>query len=135
MITTRTRRASWAAMTLAALFTFLLGMAPQMTAAELTTKQAKALAGTAKTPADHMKLAAYYKLEADRLDAEASDHEELAKQYRLNPVTMGGGKYGGNTQGRTFDHCEASAKSLHDAAKSTRELADEHEQMAKDASK
>jgi hypothetical protein len=135
MITKKAHRATWAAMTLAALFTFLFGMAPQMTAAELTKKQAHSLAATAKTPADHMKLAAYFKLEADRLDAQASDHEDLAKQYRLNPVTMGGGKSGGNTQGRTFEHCEAIAKSLREAANATRDLASEHEQMAKDASK
>jgi hypothetical protein len=118
-----------------ALFTFLFGAAPQMKAVDqLTKKQAKALAATAKTPADHMNLAAYYKLEADRLDAEAKDHEDLAQTYRLHPAMLGGGKAGGNPQSRTFEHCAAAAKSLREAAKSMRELAAEHEQMAKDAS-
>jgi hypothetical protein len=111
-------------------------MAPQMRAADqLTEKQAQALAAKAKTPADHMKLAEYYKLEADKLDATAKDHEALAEIYRLNPSQLGGGKSVGNPQSRTAEHCEAIAKSLREAAKSTRELAAEHEQMAKDASK
>jgi hypothetical protein len=136
MITTITHRTTWTAIALVALFTFLFGVAPQVKAADqLTKKQAKALAATAKTPADHMKLAAYYKLEADRLEADAKDHEELAQTYRLYPSTLGGGKTGGNPQTRTVEHCEATAKSLREAAKSLRELAAEHEQMAKGAPK
>lgn len=131
-----TQRASWAVTALTAMFVFSFGVTPQMNAADhLTKKQATALAATAKTRADHMKLAAYFKLEADRLDAEASEHEELAKNYRLNPAMTGGGKSGGNTQIRTFEHCDAAAKSLREAAKATRELATEHEQMATDAEK
>ncbi len=138
MIAATRHRATWAAVALAALFTSLSGMSPQMKADDhpLTTKQAKALTATAKTPADHMKLAAYYKLEADRLDADVKDHEEMAQNYRLHPQmsSAGGGKSGGAMQSRTAEHCDAIVKSLQDAAKSTRELAAEHEQMAKDAS-
>jgi hypothetical protein len=135
MVTTTTHRIMRTAIALVALLTFLLGVAPQMKAAdELTKKQAKALAATAKAPADHMRLAAYYKLEADRLDAEAKDHDDLAQVYRLHPAVLGGGKDVGNPQSRTFEHCEATAKSLREAARFMRELATEHEKMAKDAS-
>ena len=131
-----TKRQTASAAALAVLSTLLIGMTPQVKAADqLTAKQAKALAATAKTSADHKKLAAYFALEADRLEAEAKEHEELAQNYRLNPSMSGGGKAGGGSQGRTYEHCEATAKSLREAAKSTRELAAEHEQMAKDASK
>jgi len=139
MTTATTRKQSWAVLAVT-LSTILFSLVPQMTAAQtakvqLTRKQAKALAATAKTPEDHMKLAAYFNREADRLEADAKDHEELAQIYRLYPSTFGGGKTGGNPQTRTFEHCEATAKSLREAAKSSRELAAEHERMAKDASK
>jgi hypothetical protein len=98
-------------------------------------KRVKALATSAKTAEDHLRLAAYFDQEAGRMDAEAKDHEELAKTYRLYPSTAGGGKAGGNPQFRTAEHCDSAAKSLREAAKSLRELAAEHEQMAKDASK
>ena len=139
MTTATTRKQSWAVLVLA-VSAILFSLVPQMTAAQaakvrLTRKQAKALAATAKTPEDHMKLAAYFNREADRLEADAKDHEDLAQTYRLYPYTMVGGKTGGNPQTRTPEHCEAAAKSLREAAKSSRELAAEHERMAKDASK
>jgi hypothetical protein len=100
-----------------------------------TKKKVKAMVASAKTPEDHMRLATYFNQEADRLEADARDHEELAKTYRLYPSTAGGGKAGGNPQSRTAEHCDAAVKSLREAAKSLRELAAEHEQMANDASK
>ncbi len=101
----------------------------------ITSKRVKAMVASAKTPEDHMRLSAYFNQEADRLEADAKDHAELAKTYRLYPSSAGGGKAGGNPQSRTAEHCEAVATSLREAAKSLRELAAEHEQMANDASK
>lgn len=136
MPTTTRHTTAGAIISLLAALTIVFGSAaPIKASGALTKKQAQALAATAKTPADHMKLAAYFKLEADRLDAEAQEHEQLAQNYRLNPNMTGGGKTGGNTQSRTFEHCEAAAKALREAAKSTRELVAEHEQMAKAAAK
>lgn len=100
-----------------------------------TKKRVKAMVSSAKTAGDHLRLAAYFNQEADKLDADAKDHEDLAKTYRLYPSTAGGGKAGGNPQSRTAEHCDAAAKSLREAAKSLRELAAAHEQMAKDTSK
>ena len=110
---------------------------PQMKAVELTSKQAKALAATAKTSVEHKKLAAYYGLEADKFEADAKRHEELAQIYRTSggDTTIGGKNSGGGSLSRTFGHCDAVAKSLREAAKATRELAAEHEQMAKEPSK
>jgi len=100
-----------------------------------TKKQVKALVASAKTPEDHMKLAAYFNQEAERMEADAKGHEELAAVYRLYPSTAGGGKAGGNPQSRTAEHCDAAAKSLREAAKSLREMATDHEQMAREVSK
>lgn len=98
-----------------------------------TNKQVKALIASAKTPEDHLKLAAYFNQEADRLEADARGHAELADVYRQHPHTTGGGKQSGTGSiFQTADHCDSAAKSLREAAKDLRELAAEHEQMAKD---
>ena len=99
-----------------------------------TKKQVKALVAGAKTPEDHMKLAAYFNQEADRLEADAKGHAELADVYRQSPNTFVP-KGGGPGIFRTAEHCDSAAKSLREAAKDLRELAAEHEQMAKDVAK
>jgi hypothetical protein len=91
------------------------------------------LVATAKTPADHRRIAAYFDQEANRMEDEARDHEYLAGVYRKSPSTSGGGKQSGaGSMFRTAEHCESVAKSLRKAAQSLRELAAEHEQMAQD---
>lgn len=113
----------------------LLGSISQMTAAEavqLSKDQVKELIGSAKTPGDHQKLAAYYRYEADKLEAEAKDHEELANAYRSRTDAVAQKHM---MSGKTAGHCDYFAKSVREAAKADRELATEHELMAKDAGK
>jgi hypothetical protein len=100
----------------------------------MTNKQVKGLIVSAKTPEDHMRLVAYFDQEADRMEADAKGHEELAGVYRQSPNTFVP-KGGGPGIFRTAKHCDSAAKSLREAAKSLRELAAEHEHMAKDLSK
>ena len=94
----------------------------------LSKKEAKALVATAKTPGDHMKLARYFNEEADRLEAEAKDHEELAQEYRNHPSAMA---MKTPMSPNSAEHCVYFAKAARDAAKAARELANSHEQMAK----
>lgn len=102
----------------------------------ISKKQVTALIASAKTPDDHLKLAAYFNKEAGLMDEDARDHEHLAQVYRRTSHTTGGGKQSGaGSIFRTGEHCDSDAKSLRDAAKSLRELASEHEQMAKEAAK
>ena len=102
----------------------------------ITKKQVKAFIASAKTPENHDRLAAYFTREADRIEADAKSHEELADVYRQNPNTMGGGKQGGTGSiFRTAEHCDSAAKSLREAVQNLRELAAEHEQMAKEIAK
>jgi hypothetical protein len=101
--------------------------------AKLSAKQVKELVANAKTPADHLRLAAWYKGEADKLEAEANDHEGLADIYRSHPAVLGS-KSSVPISGSAM-HCSNLAKSLRDAAKEDRELATEHELMANGAEK
>ena len=136
MTNTTKWKSTRAAVAVAALFTLFLGVTPHMNAAEskvrLTKKEVKTLVATAKTPADHMKLARYFNQEADQLEAEAKEHDELAQEYRKNPSPMASKL---PMSGRTAEHCEYFAKSTREAAKAARELATAHEQMAKEAAK
>lgn len=100
----------------------------------ITNKRVRALVASAKTPEDHMRLASYFNQEADRMEADAKGHEELAGVYRQSPNTFMP-KGGGAGVFRTAEHCDSAAKSLREAAKSLRELAAEHDQMAKDVGK
>jgi hypothetical protein len=135
MIKSTPRKSSLAAVAVAGLFTLFLTMTPQMTAAEvtkLTSKEVKTLVATAKTPADHMKLAKYYEGEAAKLEAESKMHEELAQIYRKNPNAMGMKTPMNPT---SAEHCEYFAKATREAAKAAKDLAAAHEQMAKAATK
>ncbi len=128
------RKAIRAAVVFGALLTAFFGLAPQMKAAEstarLSKKEVKALVANAKTPDGHMKLARHFKQEAERLETEAKDHDELAQEYRKSASAMA---VKHPMSGRSAEHCEYFAKSTREAAKAARELAAAHEQMAKEA--
>lgn len=92
----------------------------------LTKKELKALIASAKTKDDHQKLVDYYNAEAQRLQAEAADHEEMAEAYKKNPMPMTG-KYPGNFR---EGHCHEMARGFREAATQAKELAAMHEDMA-----
>jgi hypothetical protein len=94
----------------------------------LTAKDVKALIATAKTPEQHLRIANYFRHEAEKYEAEAKDHAEMEEAYRQNPLpkNIGGGS-------GPISHCEILAKSSQEMANTARELAAEHEQMAKEA--
>ena len=124
-----------AAVAVAAFLTVLLSV-PQLHAAapkHLSKTEVKALIANAKTPEDHSQLARHYRSEADRLEVEAKDHDELAAAYRESSSSQAAAMKN-PMAGNTVAHCEYFAKSDREAAKAARELAAEHEQMAKQAS-
>jgi hypothetical protein len=113
----------------------LFGGVSLMSAAEQVQKskdQVKELIGSAKTSADHRKLAAYYTGEADNLEVEARDHEELAGACRVKTDAVSQKHV---MSAKTASHCDYFAKSVREAATADRELAAEHESMAKAAGK
>ncbi len=91
-----------------------------------TKKDVKALIASAKTPADHEKLAAYYRDEAESLKTKQREHEEELQEYYKHS-SGSSSKY--PTMG---DHCRSLAGLYGMAAQKALALAEMHEQMAKD---
>jgi len=100
--------------------------------AALTKKELKSAIANAKTPEDHHRIAAYFKGQADRLLAEAKEHDELVTQYATwpNPAAMKQ-----PMSGQTAEHCRYFAEYARKAAQQDQELAKMHEDMAEQAAK
>ncbi len=92
----------------------------QRTQERLSPQQLKELIAKAKTPADHEKLAAYYRQEASRLRRDAQMHRDDAGIYGKGPGAL---------------HCMNLAKLDEQAAKEADALATMHQNMAKAAAK
>jgi len=94
---------------------------------ELTRAEVKSLIQSAKTHDDHLQLAAYYRGEATKLEADANDHVEMGAAYEKN-------KMGYSAKFPTMDnHCKTWAKMNRESAKSAAKMAEMHEEMAKNA--
>jgi hypothetical protein len=100
----------------------------------ISKNQLKVLLKSAKQPAEHEKIAAYYRNEAARLTQSAKEHEELAAIYKQNPPNPAmESKHGSSVEGAT--HCNRWAELDAEQAKEAEALAALHEGMAKDAEK
>jgi hypothetical protein len=93
----------------------------------LTKKELKVLLATAKTAADHQKIASYYRGEAERLAAKARYHEEMAAQYLNSPLPFEG-KFPYGTIG--LSHCRQWTQTYKAKAQEAESLALLHEEMA-----
>jgi len=92
----------------------------------------KVLLKTAKAPADHLKIAAYYKQEAARLAQSAKEHSQLAAIYQQHPFNAAlEAKHGSAVEG--VSHCRRWAELASEQAKEAEALAALHEGMAKAA--
>ncbi len=98
----------------------------------MSKHDAKELIGKASTPEEHHRLAAYFTQKAERMEAEAVEHEELAKEYANNP---GIHAMKHPMSGNTAAHCKYFAQAARKAAAEDRALAASHESMAKTAQK
>ncbi|HLY41872.1 MAG TPA: hypothetical protein VKR52_11700 [Terracidiphilus sp.] len=117
---------------IAIVVTFILATVPVFAASaqpeQLSKKQLAALVATAKTPADHQRIAAWYRVEAQQLLAASNDHARMAAAFRSNPSTNNGKFAPG-----TVNHCAYLAQSLKQQSEKARALAEEHEHMAESA--
>ncbi len=87
----------------------------------------KAIA-TAKTPADHEAIAAYYDKEAAEAQAKAESHSKMGEEYKKASGHL--------TEKLHIDqHCERLTKSYARAADEAKALAAAHREMAKQAEK
>jgi hypothetical protein len=91
---------------------------------ELARKELKDLIASAKTPADHERLAAHYHSEAQRLEAKSREHEEDLAEYYKNPSRYPS-KY--PTMG---DHCRSLVGYYKMAAERAATLALMHKALA-----
>ena len=110
---------------------FFIGAFAQVSAGTILSKdEVKELSATAATPADHLRLAAYFNSEADQFEAEAVEHEGLANAHRIKTDALAE-KH--TMSANTAGHCDYFAKSARAQAKADRDLAVQHELMAKGA--
>ena len=112
----------------AAPLTFSAAIAQSNPADILSGKDVRDLIANAKTPAEHRKLAKHFAAVAARYDADAVDHVAEAKAYRSAPNAAESKRPGSPD---TAVHCDRLADAARNAATAARELARDHEQMAK----
>lgn len=95
---------------------------------KLTRQQLASLIASAKTPADHTRIAQFYGAEAQDELAQSKQHEQMAAQFKANPATSSAKFATG-----TVNHCEYLAQHLKQSAAQAQELEREHKQMAVEA--
>ena len=97
---------------------------------KISKKELKVLLATAKTPAEHRRLVAFYLQEAQRLSARSKYHEEMLALYGTSPVPYEG-KFPYGTVGRS--HCQKFIQFYAAQAQEAASSAARHEEMAKAA--
>ena len=115
----------------------LLSLAPAYSVAGdkkpvISKKELKVLLKTASEPADHQKIATYYRQEAARLTASSKEHAELAETYAKTVPHPMVAKHG-DMFGQGAPHCKKWAELQAEEAKEAEALATLHEDMAKAA--
>jgi hypothetical protein len=99
----------------------------------LSKKELKVLLRTAKEPAEHRKIAEYYRQEAQRLTTSSKEHAEMAETYAKNPSFASPESKQGVSFGQGASHCRRWAQLDAEQAKEAEALAALHEDMAKQA--
>ena len=99
----------------------------------MTKKELKVLLKTAKTPAEHRKIADYYRQEAQRLTANSQNHAAEAELYAKHPPFTAMESKHGWAFGQSASHCRFWAKEYLEQAATATKLAGLHEDMAQKA--
>jgi hypothetical protein len=100
---------------------------------DLKQKELKSLIATAKTPADHLRIANYYREQAAKLTASSNEHVAMAKEYAKNPVFAAVEAKQQASFGQGASHCRRWAELDKQQAKEAEALVALHEEMAKAA--
>ena len=101
--------------------------AQKLKAEHLSKHQLKSLISTAKTPAEHQRIAQYYEAKAQDYLSQSNEHEEMLAAYKQN------GYIRNRNQANAIYHCQYFVEQFKEMAAKSQELAQLHEQMAKDA--
>ena len=97
-------------------------------AEHLSKQQLNTLIATAKTPAEHQRIANYYEAQAQNYRSEAQEHESMIAAYKANSSLSTD-----KNRASTIGHCEYFVQTFKDMAVKSHELAQLHEEMAKGA--
>lgn len=100
---------------------FFTGLVGCNTMVGPTANDIPASIATATTPGDHQKIADYFTQKAVEYDAEAAQHDRMARSYTNRPK----GEFGS-----MISHCRSLRDQFVSAAKTARTMAQEHRQMA-----
>jgi Na+-transporting NADH:ubiquinone oxidoreductase subunit NqrC len=101
---------------------------PQPKPEHLSKQQLNTLIATAKTPAEHERIAQYYKAKAVDYLAQAKEHEAMVAAYKANSSLSND-----KNQASTISHCEYFVTTFKALADNSQEMATLHERMAKEA--
>lgn len=107
-------------------YTYRAPVAPAAVPQGLTRREVKKLTAAATSREDHLRIAGYYRVESDKLDAEAMGYKQAAAALRHGPVVKN--LMAPNTPARY----EYFAKEFLQEAQSDRRRAALHEGMAED---
>ncbi len=113
------------ALSLAVVMTVSAAAATPVAQDKLSQSQLSSLIATAKTPADHQRVADYYTAQAQSDLAQVSQHEAMIAAYKVNPSSK--------HQASEITHCQNLATSLKADAEKSLQLAGTHRQMANEA--
>lgn len=97
---------------------------------QLSKHQLTTLTATAKTSAEHLRIASFFQSQSQDYLTQSKKHAREAEQSRSNPM-----RNNNKAVFSTVNHCEHFAQRLSDLAFKSQELAKQHEQMATEAGK
>src|ERR1035441_10578469 len=101
-------------------FTSFAAMAQTQPKVEkLSKQQLNTLIATAKTPAEHERIAQYYKAKAVDYLAQAKEHEAMVAAYKANSSLSND-----KNQASTISHCEDFVTTFKALADNNQEMAD-----------
>ena len=95
---------------------------------KLSKSELRSLIATATTPEQHMRLAKYYEAKAQHYLTESYEHQEMAEQFKRNPMMNNDKRVFG-----TVNHCGYYAQSFKQQAAKMQESAHMQKQMAQTA--
>jgi hypothetical protein len=102
--------------------------AQQSKAEHLDKQQLNTLIASAKTPAEHQRIAQFYEAKAQDYRAQAQQHEAMIAAYKANSSLSTD-----KNRASTIGHCEYFVQTFKEMAVKSHELAEMHDQMAKAA--